>query len=83
MKEKFLHKSHKQYKLSSVYVAKVRQRYYKTLNKFLLHVPNHALKDVHVLNYGTIRIANSLCYSSIQVLIDFIDSFSFELLMFA
>ena len=33
----------------SVYIAKSRQRYYKTLNNILLHVPNHALKDVYML----------------------------------
>ena len=38
----------------SVYIAKSRQRYHKTLNKFLLHVPNHTLKDARMLNYGTI-----------------------------
>ena len=43
----------------SVYIAKSRQRYYKTRNNILLHVPNHALKDVYMLNYGTIKNANS------------------------
>ena len=28
-----------------VYIAKLRQRYYKILNNILLHAPNHALKD--------------------------------------
>ena len=43
----------------SLYIAKSRQQYYKTLNNILLHVPNHALKDVYMLNYGTIKNANS------------------------
>ena len=47
----------------SVYIAKSRQRHYKTLNKILLHVPNHALKDVYMLNYGTIKSINILCYT--------------------
>ena len=33
----------------SVYIAKSRQRYYKTLNNIFLHVPNHALKDMYML----------------------------------
>ena len=40
----------------SVYVAKLGQRCDKTLNNFLLHVPNHALKDMDMLNYVTIKI---------------------------
>ena len=39
----------------SLYIAKSRQRYYKTFNNMLLHVPNHALKDVSMLYYGTIQ----------------------------
>ena len=39
-----------------VYIAKSRQRYYKTLNNIMLHVPNHALKDMYMLNYGIIKI---------------------------
>ena len=38
----------------SVYIAKSRQQCYKTLNNILLHVPNNTLKDVYMLNYGTI-----------------------------
>ena len=37
----------------SVYIAKSRQRYHLTLNDILLHVSNHALKDMYILNYGT------------------------------
>ena len=37
----------------SVYKAKSRQRYHWTLNKILLHVSNHTLKDMYMLNYGT------------------------------
>ena len=33
----------------SVYIAKSRQRYYKTLNNIFLYVPNHALKDMYML----------------------------------
>ena len=73
----------------SVYIAKSRQPYYQTLNSILLHVPNHALKDVYMLNYGTIKSINSsyqhLFFSwpsvaykkacnSIEVLIGFINS---------
>ena len=47
----------------SVYIAKSRQWYYKTLNNILLHVPNHALKDVYMLNYGTIKNTNSSYYT--------------------
>ena len=31
----------------SVYIAKLRQRYYKTLKNILFHMSNHTLKDVH------------------------------------
>ena len=34
------------------YTAKSRQPYHLTLNS-LLHVSNHALKDMYILNYGT------------------------------
>ena len=37
----------------SVYKAKSGQRYHLTLNNILLHVSNHALKDMYILNYGT------------------------------
>ena len=37
----------------SVYILKSRQRYHSTLNNILLHVSNHALKDMDMLNYGT------------------------------
>ena len=47
----------------SVYVAKSRQQYDITLNNFLLHVPNHALKGLNTLYYSTMAYA---------VLIDFI-----------
>ena len=47
----------------SVYKAKSRQRYYKTFNNILLHVPNHALKDVYMLNYRTIKNTNSSYYT--------------------
>ena len=57
----------------SVYIAKSRQRYHKTLNKILLHGTNHALKDMCMLNYETIKV-NSFYYCSIEVLIDFINS---------
>ena len=42
-----------------------------TLNKVVikLHVPNHTLKDMYMLNYGAINNTNSL-YSSSKVLID-------------
>ena len=46
----------------SLYIAKSRQRYYKTLNNILLHAPNHALKDLFMLNYGIIKITNSSHY---------------------
>ena len=47
----------------SVYKAKSKQRYYKTFNNILLHVPNHALKDVYMLNYRTIKNTNSSYYT--------------------
>ena len=53
----------------SVYTVKSGQWY-----DFLLHVPNHVLKDIYMLNYGIINNMNSLYYSSIEVLIDFINS---------
>ena len=34
-----------------VYIAKLRQRYYKILNNILLQAPNHALKDAQLRNY--------------------------------
>ena len=37
----------------SVYTAKSRQRYHKTFNNILLHVSNHTLEDMYMLNYGT------------------------------
>ena len=37
----------------SVYIAKSRQRYHLTLTDILLHVSNHALRDMYILNYGT------------------------------
>ena len=37
----------------SVYIAKSRQRYHLTLPDILLHVSNHALNDIYILNYGT------------------------------
>ena len=62
----------------SVYVAKLGQRYDKTLNNFLLRVPNHTLKDMYMLNYGTTSNVNSSYYSFIKMLIDLINSFSLE-----
>ena len=53
------------------YTAKSRQPYHLIFN-ILLHVSNHALKDMYILNYGT--FLKSFFYSSIQVLIDFINS---------
>ena len=45
-----------------------------TNNNFLLHVSNHALKYMYMLNYEIINNVNSLYYRSIEVLIDFINS---------
>ena len=59
----------------SVYIAKPRQRYYKTLNNILLQVPNHALKDVYMLNYGTIRNMNSSYYTGF-----FINNFFYHII---
>ena len=50
------------------------RRYNKTLYNFLLRMLNHALKDMYILNYGIISNMNNLYYSSIEVLIDFINS---------
>ena len=55
-------------------MAKSGQWYDKTINSSLLHVLNHALKDMYMLNYGIINNMNSLYYSSIEVLTDFINS---------
>ena len=57
----------------SVYIAKSTQQYHKTLNKVLLHVSNHALKDMYMFNYEAIKM-NSFYYCSIEVLIDFVNS---------
>ena len=58
----------------SVSIAKSGQRYDKTRNNLLLHVPNHALKDMYVLNYGIINNMSSLYHSSIEVLVDLFNS---------
>ena len=52
----------------SVYIAKSRQQYYKTLSNILLLVPNHALKDVCMLNYGIIKNTNSSYYTRFFVI---------------
>ena len=41
--------------IKSVYIAKLRQRYCRTLKNILLHVSNHALKYKYMLSYGTIK----------------------------
>ena len=50
------------------------QRYDKTLNNFLFHMSDHALKDMYMLHYGVISNMNSLYYNSIEMVIDFINS---------
>ena len=40
----------------SVYIAKSKQLCHKTLDNILLHVPNHALKDMFMLHYGTKKL---------------------------
>ena len=57
----------------SAYIAKSRQQYHKILKKFCCTGKNHALKDMFMLNYETIKV-NSFYYCSIEVLIDFINS---------
>ena len=57
-----------------VHIAKSRQWYDIKFNSFLLGVPNQAVKEMYMLIYGTIKNTNSLCYSSHEVLIDYIDS---------
>ena len=49
----------------SVYIAKSRQRCYKTLDNIL---PNHALKDVSMLNYRIIKTTNSSYYTRLFVI---------------
>ena len=44
----------------TVDIAQSGQWYDKSLNSFLLHVLNHALKDVDMLNYKIINNINSL-----------------------
>ena len=46
----------------SVYIAKSRQRFDVTLNNFLLHVPNHALKGLYMLNDETKYNINTSYY---------------------
>ena len=58
----------------SAYIAKQGQRYGKTLNNLSLHVLNHVLKEMYILNYETINNTNTLYCSFIEVLIDFINS---------
>ena len=60
--------------IKSVYIAKSRQRYRKALTNILLPVPNHALKNMYMLNYETKKNTDSFYYRSIKVLIDFINS---------
>ena len=50
------------------------RRYDKKLYNSLLLMLNHALKGMYMLNYGIINNTNSLYYSSIEVIIDFINS---------
>ena len=45
----------------SVYRANSRHRYHKTLNNIFLHVSNHTLKDVYMLNYGNLKIRTVFC----------------------
>ena len=60
----------------SVYIAKTRQWYYKTHKNILLHMSNHALKYMYMLNYGTIKkqfyygsfISNFIVYFSLEYL---------------
>ena len=39
----------------SVYIAKSRQRYHKTPNNILLHMSNHALKEMYMPDYRSKR----------------------------
>ena len=50
------------------------RRYDKKLYNSLLLMLNHALKGMYMLNYGIINNMNSLYHSSIEVIIDFINS---------
>ena len=50
------------------------RRYDKKLYNSLLLMLNHAVKGMYMLNYGIINNMNSLYYSSIEVIIDFINS---------
>ena len=47
----------------SVYIAKSRQRYHKSLDKILLHAPNQVLKNLQMFNHGIIKNANKLYYT--------------------
>ena len=42
------------------HIAKSRQQYNEALNNFLMHVSDHAKKDMYTLNYGAICITVSL-----------------------
>ena len=44
----------------SSHIAKSRQQYNKPLNNFLMHVSDHAIKDMYTLNHGAICIIVSL-----------------------
>ena len=78
-KQRFLHENeivqylknckYKDIKLSkSVYMAKSRQRYHKTLANILLHLPNHVLKDLQMFNHGIIKNANKLYYTRFLII---------------
>ena len=54
----------------SVYTAKLWQRYHKILKNILLQLPNHDLKDVYMLNYGTMKNTNSLYYTRFFIIIN-------------
>ena len=55
---------------SAVYTAKLWQQYHKILKNILLQLPNHDLKDVYMLNYGTMKNTNSLYYTLFFIIIN-------------
>ena len=55
-------------KNESAYTGKSKQRHKKTLSNFLLHVANHALKDLYMLNHANIIRIVSIIVPLIKVI---------------
>ena len=55
--------------LISHYIQLNRGSRVRTFNNILLHVPNHALKDVYMFNYGIMKNTNRPYYTRFFVII--------------